>query len=156
MCLAQGHNTLTLMSLELHVPSPMLYQLSHCALPFTNELIVYVQRLKADIANGAWGLIFGLSLHLHPYLYIQAVKTLASHLGKYQILLHVYFHTSETSARISQGCGNHNIWYLLKFLKDKQMAIIYLSKQHFTSPKEQIVHKELSLDLTVLKVRYHK
>ena len=31
------------------------------------------------------------------------------------------------------------------------MVIMYLSKENFTCPKEQIMHKDLNLALTVLK-----
>ena len=79
---------------------------------------------------------------------MQAVKTLASNrLGKYKILLFV--HTSETSAHMSQGMWKLQYLILAQGLEGQANGY---NKQNFTCPKEQIVHKELSLDLTVLKV----
>ena len=44
-------------------------------------------------------------------------------------------------------CGNSKISYLPR---DKKTAIVYMITENFTYPKKQIMHKELSLALTLL------
>ena len=69
------------------------------------------------------------------------ISQISAHMLK-KIKFDTFFLLPTFSGKQNQGCGNSRILYLPW---DKEMAIMYLSNENFTCPKEQKMHKELKL-----------